>query len=457
MNKRVVVLSCAGALVLGCAATKPRPEPVNLPPTFSTSGTEPVAARWWTAFGDAQLSQLVEQALAGNFTVRRAQARLEQAEWLARKAGAPLWPTLNAEVGAARLTQHTDGNTTRASQYRGALIAGYELDLWGRVRATRDAARWDAHASREDLATAAISVSASVAITWYNWVEQQAQVRLVREQLNTNEALLALVRERFQRGQVGAADLLQQQQLVEARRGDLASAELRSELLAHQLSVLLGQLPGAVAWSAAAELPALPPLPQTGVPAEWALRRPDVRAAADRLQAADRRVAAAVADRFPRLRLTGEWETGARHWRDLFDNWFATLAANLTAPLWDAGERRAEAARVRAVRDERLHEYAQTLLNAFTEVEDALVTEQHLQRLLESLNRQVALAADVVERLEDSYRNGAVDYQRVLTAVLTHQSLQRQQLTVRRQVLEARIGLYRALAGSVQDDGDDQS
>ncbi|MCS7049795.1 MAG: TolC family protein, partial [Verrucomicrobiae bacterium] len=101
---------------------------------------------------------------------------------------------------------------------------------------------------------------------------------------------------------------------------------------------------------------------------------------------------------------------------------------------------------------ERLHEYAQTLLQAFTEVEDALVTERQLQRLLESVDRQVELAGRVVERLEDSYRNGAVDYQRVLTAVLTHQSLQRQQLTVRRQVLEARVGLYRALAGDVEGD-----
>ncbi|MCX7915119.1 MAG: efflux transporter outer membrane subunit, partial [Verrucomicrobiae bacterium] len=400
----------------------------------------------------AQLNQLVQQALAGNFTVRRALARLEQAEWSARKAGASLWPVVDGEVSAARRGQRANDATSYASRYRGALLAGYELDLWGRVRATRAAAWWEAQASREDLATAAISVSASVAITWFNLVEQRAQVQLVRDQLQVNEALLGLVRERFQRGQVGAADLLQQQQLVEARRGDLASAELRAQLLAHQLAGLIGQPPGTLVWEDVSRLPDLPALPATGVPAELVGRRPDVRAAANRLQAAERRVAVAVADRFPRLRLTGEWETGGTRWRDLFDNWLATLAANLTAPLWDAGERRAEVARAWAVWRERLHEYGQTLLEAFTEVEDALVTERQLQRLLESVDRQVELAGRVVERLEDSYRNGAVDYQRVLTAVLTHQSLQRQQLTVRRQVLEARVGLYRALAGGVEGD-----
>lgn len=439
---RVLILMLAG-----CAGTGPLPQPVALPAAFSMEGSEPLPARWWTAFGDAHLNDLIERALAGNFTVRRAMARLEQAEWVARKAGAPLWPVMEGRASAARVIRHVNDQTTRAWDYRGALVAGYELDLWGRVRATRAAAWWDAHAAREDVATAALSVAASVAITWFEWVEQRAQVQLLQEQLRTNESLLELVRERFRQGQVGVTDVLQQQQLVEARRGDVAAAELRAELVAHQLAVLLGEPPGVLALPAAAYLPGLPPLPATGVPGEWAARRPDVRAATDRLQAADRRVAAAVADRLPRLRLTGELETGGTRWRDVFDNWLATLAANLTAPLWDAGERRAEVGRTRAVWQERLNEYAQTLLVALEEVENALASERQLQRVQASLDRQVALGADVVERLEDAYRNGAVDYQRVLTAVLTQQALQRQQLTVRRQVLEARVGLCRALAG----------
>ncbi|MCS7049575.1 MAG: TolC family protein, partial [Verrucomicrobiae bacterium] len=330
MERLGMLLAAAAVVAAGCAAPKPLPQPVTLPAGFSATGTAVVTGQWWTVFGDAQLNQLVQQALAGNFTVRRAQARLEQAEWLARKAGASLWPVVDGEVSAARRGQRANDATSYDSRYRGALLAGYELDLWGRVRATRAAAWWEAQASGDDLATAAISVSASVAITWFNLVEQRAQVQLVRDQLQVNEALLGLVRERFQRGQVGAADLLQQQQLVEARRGDLASAELRAQLLSHQLAVLIGQPPGTLVWEDVSRLPDLPALPATGVPAELVGRRPDVRAAANRLQAAERRVAVAVADRFPRLRLTGEWETGGTRWRDLFDNWLATLAANLT-------------------------------------------------------------------------------------------------------------------------------
>jgi NodT family efflux transporter outer membrane factor (OMF) lipoprotein len=447
MRLILIGLIVAVGVATGCAAKRTSvPDPVSLPESFSQTGASELPEKWWQALSDPVLDALIEKALAGNFSLRTAWDRLSQAEWVARKSGAPLWPELDGTAGASR-TITRNGARTEQSQFSVGLLAGYEVDLWGRIRSSRDAAILDATATREQVQAGAITLSAAVASVWYAIVEQRGQVALLERQIKTNEDVLELITLRFRRGQVGAADVLQQRQLVEVRRGEMSTAQMRVTLLENQLAILTGTKPGTLVLEQAAELIELPALPATGVPAEVLARRPDVRFAAARVLAADRRVAAAFADRLPRLSLVGQWETVAPEWRDLFDNWMATLAGNLVAPLFDAGARGAESGRTRAVLSERLNEYGQTVLEALTEVENALVQERQQRELIESLEKQLVISGQVIERTRDSYVNGAVDYLRVLTVLLTHQSLQRNIWTARRQLVEYRIGLYRALAG----------
>jgi outer membrane protein TolC len=165
------------------------------------------------------------------------------------------------------------------------------------------------------------------------------------------------------------------------------------------------------------------------------------------LQAADRRVAAAVADLFPRLSLTGRASTTDEQIEDLFDDWLASLAANLLAPLIDGGRRLAEVERNQAVSAEIFHIYSQRVLEALAEVENALTQEQRLQEYLVSINRQLKLAEQATERIRDRYLNGAEDYQRILGALLSRQLLQRTRLSAQRELFVNRVNLCRALAG----------
>ncbi|MCK5866298.1 MAG: TolC family protein, partial [Marinobacter adhaerens] len=150
-------------------------------------------------------------------------------------------------------------------------------------------------------------------------------------------------------------------------------------------------------------------------------------------------------DRFPRLSLTAGVDTSGAHTRDLFDNWLATLAANLAAPIIDGGLRKAEVDRTRAVASEALHTYGQTILDALGEVEDALAQEQHQRDFIASLDKQLTLAGQVIERVRDRYLQGTMDYQRVLDALLSQQTLQCSLLTARRDLVQDRIDLCRAL------------
>jgi NodT family efflux transporter outer membrane factor (OMF) lipoprotein len=360
-----------------------------------------------------------------------------------------VYPNASLSSGA-KVTQEHSGNAAtdgRSTDLSLGVAASYEIDLWGRVRASRDAANLDARSMGEDVRTAAVTLSAQVATTWYGLVRQRGEIAILQRQLRSNEEMLELVMLRFHQGQSKAEDVLRQRQIVEARRGDIARAQANSSVLQHRLAILLGQNPSVEVAQPSTNLAALPPLPSTGVPAELIQRRPDTRRAYFDVLAADRRVAAAVADRFPRLSITAEAATSGGAVTDLFSNWLASLAGNLTMPLVDGGRRIAEVERARAATSASLSNYGQVVLNALGEVEDALITEQRQAEYVASLAQQLSLAGSVIERSRDNYLQGVTEYTRVLDAQQTHQALEITYLGARATQIENRIALYRALSG----------
>jgi len=446
----VVGLAAAlAACQTGRIDTRP---PVALPETFSTGGAAALPDKWWRSFDDPVLDELVEAALAGNLSVRAAWDRLVQAEATARKAGADLWPGLDAAAGLSGSRKSAPNaagrrTVTSASDLSLGLSSRYEADLWGGIAAAGDAARLDADASAEELKTAAITLSSDVARTWYQLIEKHGQIDLLRRQLDTDEQVLEIVTLKFRRGQVSASDVLQQRQQVEAKRGDLAVAESQARVLEHKLAILLGKAPTALEVPHVNALLTLPDLPGTGLPADLVRRRPDLRKAYFAVLAADRRAAAAIADRFPSLVLTANVETSGEAVRDLFSNWLGSLAASLAAPLFDAGRRQAEVERTRAVTAAALADYGTAVLEALGEVEDALVQEASQRRYLASLESQIELADQAFRRIRDTYIGGAADYVAVLNVLQSSQSLERTHLEAQRRLIEYRVDLCRALGG----------
>lgn len=449
--KRRHLCFCLGIIFLLLAACSPATTPKSSfaqpQGNFSVAGQEQLPAQWWLSFDDPILDRLIAQALADNLTLRGAWDRLDQARALARKAGSDLVPLLSGEGGGSSSRARVSSQTDSAQSYSLGLAASYEVDLWGRIRSISEAAELDAQASAEHLQTAALTLSSQVATTWFQLLEQRGQIEILKQQQQTNEQALELISLQFRTGQIGISDLLQQRQVVESRRGERALAAGRAQVLQNQLAVLLG-----VAFDQTPQVPSgdfgeLSPLPATGLQSNLLERRPDVRAAWLKLQSADQQVAAAVADRFPRLSLSGRASTTEEQIEGLFDNWLASLAANLLAPLIDGGRRRAEVERSQAFAAEAFHVYGQTVLEALAEVENALTQERKQQAYLNSIDRQLELAEQATVRIRDRYLNGAEDYQRVLGALLSRQLLQRNQLSAQRDLFVNRVNLCRALAG----------
>ncbi|MGM0621523.1 MAG: efflux transporter outer membrane subunit [Bacteroidota bacterium] len=422
--------------------------PVETPENFSESGGNEMSHDWWTVFGDEYLNALVDSALESNFSLQTAWQRLRASQAVLNRESASLFPSLDG-TGSAEVNNR-QSEFQQSQRFRLGLYSEYEVDLWGRIRANIDAQSFRAQATLADYQAAAISVSAAVVRTYFQLVEAHNQLELAQKQVETNEKVLQLLKVRFSSGQIRSVDILRQVQLVEATREQQIFAESRLQVLEHAMAVLLGKTPQTGIQLVENKLPDVPPIPETGVPAELIKRRPDVRSTFNLLQAADRNLAAAISNQYPRLSISASISTGAYDIQDLFTDWGRGIAGDLLSPLFRGNELRAEVDRVEAVKQQRLYEYGDAVLTAFREVEDALVQENQQKKSIESLERQVELAVQTNEQLRSEYLNGMSNYLDVLVALDEEQQLRRDLLNSKLELIEFRIALYRALAGNIE-------
>jgi NodT family efflux transporter outer membrane factor (OMF) lipoprotein len=409
--------------------------------------------QWWRGFSSRQLDELMQKALAGNLDIEAAQARLRASQASLDASQASFFPSLTLNVGRQENTVKGVSIQGQATNNRGlfssaSLVASYEIDLWSRVRNTAQAADFQLKATEFEVEAARITIAGQLATTWAQWVAADQTVRLLEKELDNFQTNLKLVELRFRQGSAVASDVLQQRQLVESAQGSLALAISSREVLLNSLALLAGQPPNSMKLIAE-NLPTLPALPATGFPAELLNRRPDVQQAWSLVQATDRSVAAAIANRFPQLSLRGSFSDQTRNSDLLFDNWVRNLSLNLVAPLIDGGARASEVQRQRALLDQAVAQYQQAALNALADVDNALVQEAQQQAAVKSTERQLELAELSLARLFAGYRNGSVDYLSILNAQQSTSQLRRNLVNSQQQLVAFRIALYRALSGSI--------
>jgi len=433
--------------LLGCS-----PKAVNLslplepPEAFSDSSAHLLSERWWTDFGDTKMDTLVDLALQSNFSLETAWQRLRGAQAIVDRESSSRFPDLEVLFGGEVRRPKSVGD----EKLRLGITSEYEIDLWGRIRSGIDAQRYRARATLADYQTAALSLSAEVVRTWFQLLGARNQLDLFEHQIETNHKVLGLIKARFGSGQIRSVDILRQRQLIESTQEQKISTESRIQVLEHQLAVLLGRPPQDEIEYTYQSLPDLPPLPDTGLPAELIQRRPDVQKAYNLLQAAERDLAVAISNRYPRLSLTASASSTGNDAGGLFKDWVSNFTGSLLAPIFDGGERGAEVNRNKAVKNERLFEYGQAVLTAFQEVEDALIQEKKQVERIHSLEAQVGLVRQTYEQLRIEYLNGISDYLDVLTALTNEQRLRRELISANLGLLEFRVALYRALAGGFE-------
>jgi NodT family efflux transporter outer membrane factor (OMF) lipoprotein len=449
----VAVLTFLTVFLTGCADLRDDTKhglTQPLPSRFSMYGTTPGSEQgWWQDFNTSELNELIAAGFADNPGLDEAWARVLQAEASARKAGAAQLPSLDAQAGAAHSrSRSSEGNELAIENYSAGFSAGYEVDLWSRVRAGTKSAAQNAAASREDLHAAMLSLSSRIAKSWVDLIAARQKEAKLREQHTINKRLLDLIETRFNLAQASALDVYQQSQTIAALDGALIRAKAQQQLSLHQLALLTGQYAGSDLVLGQTTFPEIPPVPPTGFPADLLAQRPDIRAAGLRLKAADWEVAIAKGDRLPNLRLSASFAYDSNLLDTLLDAWLLRLAANLVGPVFDGGRRRAEVERTRAVVDERLAAYRTSVLTAILEVEDALVQERQLLESRDNIALQIKLTDQAYREATWRYLNGLNDFLPVLREQLNLISLQLEQIQATSDLIQARVDLYTAIGGS---------
>ncbi|MDO4768214.1 MAG: efflux transporter outer membrane subunit [Pseudomonadota bacterium] len=433
-------------LLAGCHPFAPAPvQRPALPETFpSGSGERMVEDEWWKDFNSSALNGLMDEALASAPAIRIALARLDQAEAAAAKAGSALWPQSDLNAEAARSWTRADDRSATARQYGLGLAASYELDLWGRVSALRQAGTLVFEAGLEDARISAMTLAGELAEAWINLCSVRKQIGILHQQQKTNAEILSILEIRFTSSLASALDIFQQREAMAQIEAGIPPLLAEAVRLENRINLLAGKLPGTPV-PPAGELPSPLSLPEAGLPADLLDNRPDIRASRLRLEEAGWNLAAVKADRLPALRLTGRFSHEAAEVEQIFDNWAANIAAALTAPLLDGGRRAAEVRRQDAVRRERLADYENTVLTALAETDSGLSAVRKQQEHLAALDIQMDLSAKALQNARWRYQNGLLPYNTVLDQRLRLQQLERTRVQQQAALLIMQAGLCRSL------------
>ncbi|MCP4012439.1 MAG: efflux transporter outer membrane subunit [Phycisphaeraceae bacterium] len=427
---------------------------VEIPERFEAPDGPKVAApdAWWTSFGEPALDRTMQAAFASNLGLRQAWSRLEQSNAQARIAGAFLYPEVNLDASATRTrTDPADFPANTSDRFAIGLGLTWELDLWRRIANRADAASLLARASRADAEQTALLLSGSITELWFSIQEQEQLLILFQRQIKLSRTLLDLTELRFGQGVGDGLQVLQQRSQLESVIAAIPEVRSTLETNRNQLAVLLARTPESLEnddpFEATPTLPELPAFPSLPSPRDLLERRPDLRAAHDRVAAADLEVAVAIADMLPALRLSLDGRFSGDQVSSLFDSTIASLSGAVLQPVFDADRRGAEADRRRAILQERVDGFTERFIIALREVEDAIDRERNQVELLKQVRIQVDLANRTLIASRIRFANAQIEYLDVITAIGALQDLQRREIGVQRAVLANRARLLLAIGG----------
>lgn len=470
MRKSLIAPLFVAALLAGCTVGPNYQRPaIQAPNAFRAAApgtaSDPASLadlKWFEVFKDEKLQELERTALAQNYDLRDAAARIEAARANLGITRSNQLPNLdaNADISTVRLSR--DGSTplpasfvpSQNRTFGGATLGllSFELDIWGRLRRATEAARANLLGAEENRKAVMTTLVSDVAAAYFSLRELDYQLEISQRTLATRQESLELIKNR-QAGGVGTLlDLRQGEQLVYTAAQTIPTLQQQIEQTENQISLLLGKNPGEVLRGQSLTEQEMPPDVPAGLPSDLLERRPDIRVAEQNLIVANAEIGVAKAAYFPQISLTGFLGGQGTQLSSLFSGPSAVwnFTPQVTQPIFTAGRLKSNVQLSQALRDSALIQYEKTIQTAFTEVSNALITHQ---RVRESRVQQELLVAALQDRTRLAYvrYRGGVDT--LLNALDSDRDLFQAELTlsqVRLNELDSVVQLYKALGGGWQ-------
>jgi len=423
-------------------------------------------ARWWTVFNDPLLDSLVERAVRSNLDLRVAEARIREARGSRAVTASGGWPTVDVSgsysrnrasenaVGAplqGTVVSPVPGTNFDQNLYRTGFDASWEIDVFGGVRRSVEAADATIEATVEDRRDVLVTLLGEVAKNYIDLRGFQRRLEVAHAKLKSQQDTLELTQIRFQAGLVSDLEVAQAETEVHRTAAEIPPLESSLKQATYQIDVLLGLQPGAL-WeeiSKETPIPSLPPEVLVGLPSELLRRRPDVRRAERQLAAATAQVGAATAELFPKFSLVGvaglqsvsasDWFTGgSRFW---------SVGPTIRWRIFDAGKIRANIEIRNSQQEQALGQYVKTVLTALQDVETSLVNYSKEQSRYRSLSDAVTANRRALEMANELYTKGLVDFLNVLITQRSLYSAENDLAQSEARMASNLVALYKALGG----------
>ncbi|MEC3949956.1 efflux transporter outer membrane subunit [Sphingobium sp. HWE2-09] len=467
-------MSGSALLLSACAVgpnyRAPQGAALGLPATYSQGDSAPVSdadlANWWTRLGDPTLSGLIDQAVANNLDIVQAQARLRQARESLRQANASFLPQLSGSGSGGRNYSNQDaggrldssgnpiggGTGNWSSSYSGRINASWQVDLFGELSRSAEAARADLASSGYDLANVRMTIVSELATNYIQARLAQEQLRIARESQRVQKDNFDIASWRLQAGLVSSLDEQQARAQLAQTSATIPQFEASLKGSLNRIAVLTGQAPGEA--TRALETPAPIPVAQTqiatGIPADTLRQRPDVRSAERALAAATARIGVAQAQLYPSLDISGNIGTTSNAFKELFSLITGGVFANVAQTIFDGGRLQSQVRSQRAATDAAFAAYKQSVLGALEDVENGMASLSSAQQR----KVQFAIAYDASNNAailaRSQYQAGLIDFQTLSNTETTLLNARNSLASAQSDEVLAIAQLYNALGGGWQ-------
>jgi NodT family efflux transporter outer membrane factor (OMF) lipoprotein len=409
-------------------------------------------AEWWTTLHDPELSRLMERAVKGNLDLKEARARIREARARRGIIKAALFPSIDAGASFVKYRSSENNGTGKENElYTTGFDAGWEIDIFGGVKRSVEAAQAELEAVQESLHDVLVSLLAEVARNYIEVRTYQARLTATETNIKAQKETFKLNRSRHKAGIIDELAVQQSLYNLERTRSQLPTLQTGLEEAKNRLAVLLGENPGAVhqELSERKPIPSLPVSVAVGIPAETMRHRPDIRRAERNLAAQTARIGVATADLYPKFRLPGFiglesissgslLESASRTW---------SIGPSVSWNIFDAGAIRQNIKVQSALQEQALLQYGTAVLRAQEEVENVLVAYAKEQQRQESLIAGTAAAQRAYELSREQYKAGLVDFSDVLDAQRSLQTFQDELARTNGAVTYNLVRLYKSLGG----------
>lgn len=403
-----------------------------------------VADKWWQAYGDEHLNAYVDRVLAENLTIQVAYLRIVDAQLAQKQAHADYYPKLGFNAGAG-VGGRVDSDTSTANQnYNMGLSLGYEVDLWGRVRAEARVSELGTLAARDAVETAIMGLVGQIVTDWFALSYFSQKRILTQRLLELSEDYRKLAQNYYLNGATTGADLLDQDQQIASLKASLLDIDTQTRLAKTSLEILANSTQAEIKVGA---LPQAIDLGGTVSPSLLLLRRPDVRSARRQAEQADARITIAFANRLPSLKLSAALGLRAPSITELFKTLIWDVAGSFVASLFDGFKQTTAIDRAKVTFLQERLGYRVVVNNAVADVESTLLMHRLRQQQLINSTEELARRSEILEASRQYFIGGLISYDRLLMALRQLVSATQAELDAKRALLLAQVAVFKAMGG----------